>query len=134
MADEFFGSDVRGVGAMLRAVPVRVRLDAANDGVLLSNPGGLVLSCVHTATGLYTFNLKNTWRKLRSCQPHYAAAGDTTDLYAQADDDPGNLGSSTPVTMVVRLKTGDTNTDPPATPNGGVLDVLFLFEDSGAYA
>jgi hypothetical protein len=132
MSDRAFTGILRTIGGKVRVVAARARLNGSSDGVLEENPGNLVASVVHSATGLYTVTLAEAYQKALYLGAHYGAAGDGSDLYAQCDDDEGGSGA-TPRTVVVRLKTGASNTDPPGTPNGGALNLLFIFEDSGAY-
>ncbi len=100
------------------------------------NPGSSALgiargvaSVAQTAAGKFTVTLEDSYAKLVSLQATYSCSGDTADIYAQAGV-VSNLGTSTPVTLVVKTKTAGTNTNPATTDVDTSISVSVTFEDS----
>jgi hypothetical protein len=85
-------------------------------------------SAVHDATGKYVFILANKWPQgsIYEFGASYFPIEEDKDFYTQTIVVP----SGDFIALVVRLKTGATNTDPPAAPNGGFLSIWVELESS----
>jgi hypothetical protein len=90
-----------------------------------------VTSVARTAAGKYTIQLDDAYAKLVTAQATYQGSGDAEDISAQIGV-IANVGTSTPVTIVVKTKTGTVNTDPATTDVNTSINVDLVFEDSGA--
>lgn len=84
-----------------------------------------------TATGKYTITLKHSYRKVRGLHATYNTSADNVDMYAQGGA-VSNEGTATPITMVVKLKTGASNTNAAAAAADNFISVCFVAEDSNA--
>lgn len=91
-----------------------------------------VTSVALTATGKFTVTLTGQYWKLRAGHCTYGTSADDVDLYAQLGV-IANLASSSAVTVVVKLKTGATNTDAAAAGADNRICVTLEFEDSSAF-
>ena len=101
--------------------------DAANTPVVRAPSG--VASVTYTAAGKYLITLSDAYYKCVGFHATYGSQADNVDMYAQ----PGvvsNEGTSTPLTAVVKLKTGANNTEPAAANADQRVSVSLLFEDS----
>ena len=131
MADRSFCAVPHMIGVRVRMVTVRATLNASANGTIVSNPGNLVASIVHDAAGKYVITFTDLYRKPLLMLPHYGIVeGQAVDLYASTSVQPTTVSGV--MVAQVQLKTGAANTDPPASPNGGELQLLFIFEDSDA--
>jgi hypothetical protein len=132
MADRIFSGELRGAPGRPRVVTAIYAIEGTNIAVATDpydgNPNGLVASAVLTATGKYTFVFVDPYRRIRAVVAHYAANADNTDLYAQAA--PVTRDAAGVPSCIVRTKTGANNTNPPASPNGGHINLLIYFNDS----
>ncbi len=92
-----------------------------------------VTSVVRNSAGKFTVTLDDSYAKLETFQVSYQGSGDAEDIVAQAGV-VSNLATSasTPVTVVVKTKTGGANTDPGTTDVNTSINVDLVFEDSGA--
>lgn len=116
-------------GKKLKIVSGYFLPDTAATPVVVSQGGG-VSGVAHTDTGKFTITLVDPYHKCVGFQAMLATADDSTDLYAQAGA-VANEGTSTPITAVVKLKTGSSNTDVAAAADTKVFFQLW-FEDSSA--
>jgi hypothetical protein len=98
------------------------------DGVTTAANG--VASVARSAAGKFLVTLSDPYRALLNFHATFSSAADNVDLYAQAGA-VANLGTSTPVTAVVKLKTGSTNTD-VAAAGDTFISIALTFEDSSA--
>jgi hypothetical protein len=132
MADRMFSGEMRGAPGRCRVVTAIFEVEAANIAIpetdYEANPNILVSTITHTATGKYTFVLVDPYRRIRYVGAEYVARADNTDLYAQSA--PVTRDANGVPSVIVRLKTGANNTDPPATTNGGQLHLFIYFNDS----
>ncbi len=103
--------------------------DAGNAPTWAATHG--VASVAFTATGKYTITLKNNFRYKRGILLGYNTAADNVDMYAQGGV-VANEGTATPVTLVVKLKTGASNTNAAAADPDNFISVGFIAEDSNA--
>ena len=83
------------------------------------------------SAGKFQITLDDAYLKLVTAQATYAGSGDAEDLVAQVGL-IGNLGTSTPTTVIVKTKTGAVNTDPGTTDANTFIAVDLVFEDSAA--
>lgn len=90
-----------------------------------------VTSVAQTAAGKFTVTLDDPYAKLVTAQATYQGSGDAEDLVAQVGV-ISNVGTSTPVTIVIKTKTGAANTNPGTVDANTSISVDLLFEDSGA--
>jgi hypothetical protein len=88
-----------------------------------------VASVAQTAAGKFTVTLEDTYAKLTGIQATFSCSGDAVDIYAQGGA-MTNLASTTPVTLVVKTKTGAVNTNPATTDLDTYISVSVTFEDS----
>jgi hypothetical protein len=112
---------------------INVRIYPQNTGTPVWESEGGVAGVVWTATGKFTITLDDAYYKLRTFQTTYRDERDNSDLYAQPGPVTGE-GAGTPITLVVKLKTGSANTDTAA--GAGAKDrciyVDLEFEDVAA--
>jgi len=98
----------------------------------LRDPSGYVANVTRTATaGKFLVTMVDPYYKVISIDPTTQLAGDTTDLSVQWGT-VSNEGTSTPLTFVIRLLTGATNTDMAADPNNSVSVSLDIEESAAA--
>lgn len=111
---------------------VRCKIFPNNTGTPTVSPSGAdgIASVARTAAGKFTLTLQDAYRSLVGFHATFSSAADNVDLYAQAGA-VSNLGTSTPATAVVKLKTGSTNTD-VAADDDTFISVTLVFEDSSA--
>lgn len=112
-----------------KTVRCRIFPDSTNAPTFTSAGG--VASVARSAAGKFLITLQDPYRKCREFHCSYSTAADNVDLYAQ----PGavsNLGTSTDVTAVVKLKAGANNTDAAAAAADNFIDVTLVFDDSDA--
>lgn len=86
---------------------------------------------VRTAAGKFTVTLDDAYNKLVTAQATYQGSGDAEDLVAQIGV-VSNAQTSTPLTIVIKTKTGAVNTDPATTDINTSINVDLVFEDSNA--
>lgn len=82
---------------------IRFFPDTASDPAV-EDPGGIVSTIVHTATGKYTITLKEAPFNIVACVASIAVVGDSTNAYAQGGVESG-------ATIIVKTKADGTNTD-----------------------
>lgn len=134
MADRAFTGQLKTVGGRVRVVGVKALVQGGaasicdDAGATITHP--LVESVANVGAGTYTFKLRDAYSKTIYAAAEYLAVEDNVDLYAQLKGIT-NIGTSTPLEVEVRLKTGAVSTNPSAT--GGILFVFLVLEDSGAY-
>lgn len=129
MASRTMSGRTQGFGVAEKIIRLKIFVDAGNAPTFTTQGG--VTSVVRTAAGKYTITLDDAYYSLVSFQATYVDSGDAVDVYAQ----PGavaNLGTSTPITAVVKTKTGATNTNPSAAGTDVYISVDLVFEDSAA--
>lgn len=98
----------------------------------LRDPCGVVTNVARSAQGNFLVTMADPAYKVIDAMAQYQAAADNVDLYAQAGD-ISNENTSSPMTFVVKLKTGATSTDPPATnTNSSVMCVVWIEDSTGA--
>lgn len=114
---------------------VTLRIYPNGAGVPTFDHEGGVASVVLSATGKFLVTLNDSYFKLVKATAQYQDAGDAVDLYAQIGEfaniqhGPSFIGTKgQPVTFVVKLKTGATNTNAAAAAQTCIL-VDVLFED-----
>jgi len=90
-----------------------------------------VTSVAQTAAGKFTVTLDDAYSKLVTAQATYQGSGDAEDLVAQVGV-ISNIGTSTPVTIVIKTKTGAVNTNPGTVDANTSINVDLTFEDSSA--
>lgn len=90
-----------------------------------------VTSVVRTGAGKFTVTLDDPYSKLVTAQATYQGSGDAEDISAQVGVITG-IGTSAPVTIVIKTKTGTVNTDPGTVDANTSISVDLTFEDSGA--
>lgn len=114
-------------GRKLQTVSAVFTLDGTNNPTITSHTSNVeagLSSVTVAATGVVRFVLVDTGAKLVSCSAHYMAAVNNVDMYAQALVASADTGA----TWDVQLKTGATNTNPAASPNGGKLSIDYTWE------
>lgn len=89
-----------------------------------------VASVARSTNGTWLITLQDTWKRLVSKHASVQMSA-ATNLLAQFGD-ISNVGTSNPVTVVVRAQAGATPTDIAANANNSV-SVSLLFSDSDAY-
>ncbi len=96
------------------------------------DPGGCVASVTRQAVaGRFLVTMTDPAYQVAGVQATTQLAGNTTDLYAQVGT-ISNQGTSTPITFIVRLLTGATETDMSADANNSVSVTLETEEQSGS--
>jgi hypothetical protein len=110
---------------------VNVRFYPNGTGVPTWETEGGIASVAWTATGKFLITLTDSFLKVRDAQVSYRDERDNVDLYAQLGP-VSNEGTTSPVTIVVKLKTGTANTDTAAGAGARDRAVYcnFVFEDS----
>jgi hypothetical protein len=90
-----------------------------------------VASVSRLAVGKFLITLEDAYAKL--CSAHFSASSsdDAAPLGAQGGV-IANVGTSTPVTVIVKTKSGAGNADPVTVDADTHIDVDLVFEDSGA--
>jgi hypothetical protein len=116
-------------GIKEKTVRVRIFPDAASAPTFSSQGG--IASVVLQATGLFRITFQDAYFSCVEKQATYSAAANNVDLYPQFQG-MANLGTATPTTCDVALKTGATNTNAAAANANNHIDVTFTFEDSAA--
>jgi hypothetical protein len=83
------------------------------------------------AAGKFLITLEDTYAKL--CSAHFSASSsdDAAVLGAQGGAIMG-VGTSTPVSLIVKSKAGAGNADPATVDSDTHIDIDLVFEDSGA--
>jgi hypothetical protein len=127
MASRLTSGRTQTFGLKEKAIRLRIFPDAANPPTFTSQGG--VASVVLQATGLFRVTLQDAYYSCVEKQATYSAAANNVDLYPQFQG-MSNLGTSTPVTVDVALKTGATNTNAAAAGANNHIDVTLVFEDS----
>ena len=117
-------------GAKPKSIDLLIFPDSTNAPTFKSTGG--VKSVARSAAGKFLVTLQDPYRKLRGVHATYNTAADNVDLYAQGGV-VSNEGTTSPVTVVVKLKTGATNTDAAAADPDNFISVMIDFEDSAAY-
>lgn len=98
----------------------------------LRDPGGAVANVTRTATaGKFTVTMNDPYYRVIAISPNVQLSADTTDLTAQAGD-VSNEATATPLSFVIRLLTGTTNTDMAANANNSVMVELEVEESAAA--
>lgn len=118
---------VKTPGRKLRRRTAVFLLDGSNTPTITSHNtlAEARLSAVTVAaTGVVRFTLLDNGAKLVGCNAHYMAAVNNVDMYAQALIPT----LDTQLSWDVQLKTGATNTNPAASPNGGKLSIDYTWE------
>lgn len=123
-------TNVQAFGTKPKRVDLIIYPDAGNAPTWTSTGG--VASVDFTATGKYTITLQDTYRKLRAFHATYGTSADNVDLYAQAGA-VANVGTTSAVTAIVKLKTGANNTNAAAAATDNRISVTLEFEDSDAF-
>ncbi len=111
------------------ATPVVVGGPGENPGNVALGYARGVASVAQTAAGKFTVTLEDSYSKVDTVQATFSCSGDAVDIYAQGGV-MANLGSATPTTLVVKTKTGATNTNPATTDLDTYISVSVTFEDS----
>lgn len=109
--------------------PVVIGGPGENSGNVAVGVARGVASVAQTAAGKFTVTLEDSYAKVTSVQATFSCSGDAVDIYAQGGV-MSNLGTSTPVTLVVKTKTGGTNTNPATTDLDTYISLAVVFEDS----
>ena len=109
-------------GKRVRIEVIRFYPDTANDPSTVEDPGGLVSSVVHTATGKYSITLKDPPYNILGVFCSMSVVGDATDATAQGGVESGAV-------VVVKTKAGSSNTNFAADADTHV-DVLLLLTDT----
>jgi hypothetical protein len=86
-----------------------------------------VASIVLTTTGVWTITLQDSYKRLLSAQATIQMAS-ATDLVPQFGT-VSNLGTATPVTVVLRANAAATPTDIAANANNSI-SVTLIFDDA----
>lgn len=117
-----------------KLVTLRIYPNGASAPTFDSDGG--VASVVLSATGKFLVTLNDSYWKVAKATAQYQDSGDAVDLYAQIGDfanvqhGPSFIGTrGQPVTFVVKLKTGATNTNAAAAAQTCIF-VEVLFEDT----
>ena len=116
-------------GITEKTVRVRIFPDAGNAPSFTSQGG--VAGVSRVSAGLFRIALQDAYFSNVEKQATYSAGANNVDLYAQFQG-IANLGTSTPATVDVALKTGAVNTDAAAAAANNHIDVTLVFEDSAA--
>lgn len=104
--------------------------DTANPPTVNANQARGVASVVRNSAGVFTITLEDAYLRLVSKNASVQLSS-AADLKAQFGD-ISNLGTTTPVTVVVRLLAVATPTDMAADANNSV-SVQLCFSDSDAF-
>lgn len=88
-----------------------------------------VASVSRAAAGKFLVTLEDGYAKLVTAHATYQGSGDAEDLVAQIGV-PANVGTSTPVLLMIKTKAGAANTDPATTDANTAIHVDLTFEDS----
>lgn len=127
MASRVMKGREKTFGTNEKVVRLKIFPDGSSTPSFTSQGG--VASVALTATGKFTITLSDAYHSLVAFNATYSTSADNVDLYAQAGA-VSNLGTSTPATAVVKLKTGATNTDAAAAADDNYISVELVFEDS----
>jgi hypothetical protein len=134
MASNLMKRGEKCFGLDLKRVNVRIYPNGAGTPRWETEGGIAVVGGVAwTATGKFTITLDASYYKFRDGQATYRDERDNVDLYAQLGV-VSNEGTSNPITVVVKLKTGTANTD-VATGSGANDRCIYVnleFEDVAA--
>jgi len=122
-----FGGTIKTAGRQERLVAAKIFPNAGSAPSFVSQGG--VADVALTAAGKFTVTGIHHFARLASFQATYVDPADNVDLYAQGGA-VANLGTRTPWTAVVKLKTGATNTDAGATDADRYISLDLRFEDS----
>lgn len=129
MASRLFGGLIRTFGKQERQVKCKIFPNGASAASFTSQGG--VASAVRSSAGKFLITGADgcNFRSLVSFQATYVDEQDNQDLLAQGGA-VANLGTSSPFTAVVKLKTGATNTDNAAAGADRYISCELTFEDS----
>lgn len=108
MASRIMKSAAKCFGIDLKRVVVRIY--PQNTGVPVVETEGGVAGVVRSAAGKFLITLDDSYFKFRSGQATYRDERDNVDLTAQLGIVLSE-GTTTPITVEVRLKTATVNTD-----------------------
>lgn len=98
----------------------------------LRDPGGFVANVTRTATaGKFIVTMNDAFYKVIAISPNVQISADTTDLTYQVGD-VTNENTANPLSFVIRLLTGTTNTDMAANANNSVMVQLEVEESAAA--
>jgi hypothetical protein len=132
MANATFSGALRTVGGKVRVVTCMFLVDAGNAPTLLAGQK-LVESVARENTGVYAVKLRHAFTNILFQSAHFSTTSDSVDMYAQCGIDVVTAEGQ-PLTLIVKTKTGATNTNPPATgATVSTITVLMIFEDSSAF-
>lgn len=92
-----------------------------------ANNKGKGFSVVRTSAGLFTITFVNSAISVLSAWSTLQCVGTTVDLYPQF----GTIDVVTNLTAVIQMKTGATNTDPPAADANSRCHFGFYMATSG---
>lgn len=103
------------------------------DNGTLRSPGGLVEKVVPDGSGSFVCHLRDPAWRVASKQATVQLNANNVDLYPQFGPIT-NEGTVDPLQVTVQLKTGATNTAPPAAHANNSVSVQLVIEDSESSA
>lgn len=132
MGDRFMPGVTHSFGRKPRRFRAQFAVNGTDDPVI-AFPESLAAAgfqaAVRDSAGHYSFTLANLWPtgSIYEFGASYFPIEEDKDFSTQSIVTPDGNGFNV---LVVRLKTGTVNTDPPAAPNGGYLSVWIELESS----
>lgn len=114
------------------ATPILVGSRGTNATIAGAGNAMGCASVAQTAAGKFTITLDDTYLKLVGVQATYSGSGDAEDLYAQGGIVSNLATPGSPITVVIKTKTGAANTNPGTTDVNTYINVHLEFEDSSA--
>lgn len=103
-------------------------VNGTSDPATSSIKGDIISTVTYSAAGEYTVTLRNIGYTILAAHPTVQLTADNVDLYAQLGD-----VNTSELTVKIKLKTGATNTAPPASnANSRIHLTLFMARNSVA--
>jgi hypothetical protein len=84
---------------------------------------GNVVSSIDYGSGIYTITFKDSFKSILFASAQFQGAATNTDMYCQLGDIDASAG-----TLAIQMKTGGTNTQPPAADANLSVFVEVVFE------
>jgi len=112
-----------------KAKTVRLKLFPDSSSAPTFTSEGGVASVARSAAGKFLVTFSDAYYAVADAHCTYSTSADNVDLYAQLGAF-ANLATSTAATLVVKLKTGATNTDAAAAATDNYISITVTFEDS----
>lgn len=121
---------LRANGVKPRSITFSFYPQNTGTPTIRSDPGKFVASLARTAAGKFTITMRDNWPTLIGTLVNLTTEDDATDMYAQG----GTVTlQASGATVVVKLKTGSTNTDLAASGSLRYVTVNLMLDDSNRW-